>query len=130
MKMKSIIFNDKNEFASSLIAAGLANSLATYIAYMVLPEGMTLAADFGSSGEFLGRFEVFGVIVDDHDKLLPIEEALNQLRERDDPHLKVMGTHYSLKRIIFRLTCSLGPDSPDTVAAAQYMELANKFHKE
>lgn len=128
MKMKSIIFNDKNEFASSLIAAGLANSLATYIAYMVLPEGMTLAQI--DSGEFLGRFEVFGVIVDDHDKLLPIEEALNQLRERDDPHLKVMGTQYSLKRIIFRLTCSLGPDSPDTVEAAQYMELANKFHKE
>lgn len=128
MKMKSIIFNDKNEFASSLIADGLANSLATYIAYMVLPEGMTLAQL--DSGEFLGRFEVFGVIVDDHDKLLPIEEALNQLRERDDPHLKVMGTQYSLKRIIFRLTCSLGPDSPDTVEAAQYMELANKFHKE
>ncbi len=127
--MKSIIFHDKNELASAMIAGGLSNSLATYVAYMVLPEGVSLAAEFGTKPSNPDRFEIIGAQVGDK-SCDRINDALDLAATRDDPHVKIVAAHRTLNKIVFLITCSIGADSPDMLEAAQYMELANKFHKE
>ena len=125
-EIKKIFFTDRENFASEMIAAGLSISLATYVAYMLM-HGNTLAAEFGPSGEFLGRFEIVGHTLAEPKYLEPVIEAVEQASTRDDDHVKIVGAFNTINSVTVRITCSMGPDSPDHVEAAQYMELAKKF---